>query len=110
MHRCVFWTKLNIYDGAFFTSAKPYFEIILNSAEFPLGSIFYTIQHFVKIFGTVKNFGKESIFRRTFFQNLKLFNGRCAITKKWIMKVFKIASVKIAKIACVCIVFFFNHF
>ena len=41
-HRGIFRTKLNIYNGAFFTSVKPYFKNVLNSIELPLGCIFYT--------------------------------------------------------------------
>ena len=43
-----FRTKLNIYDGAFFTLVKPYFKNVHNSIKLPLGSIFYTTHPFVK--------------------------------------------------------------
>ena len=36
----LFRTKSNIYNGAFFTSAKPYFKKELNLIELPLGSTF----------------------------------------------------------------------
>ena len=35
-HRGIFRTKLNIYDGAIFTSVKLYFKNVLNSIELPL--------------------------------------------------------------------------
>ena len=41
-HRGIFRTKLNIYDGAFFTSVKSYFKNVLNSIKLLLSSIFYT--------------------------------------------------------------------
>ena len=33
VHKGIFRTKLNIYDGAFFTSVKPYFKNVLNWIE-----------------------------------------------------------------------------
>ena len=38
-HRGIFRTKLNIYDGAIFTSVKLYFKNVLNSIELPLKSL-----------------------------------------------------------------------
>ena len=43
----------------FFTSVKPYFKYVLNSIEFPLGSIFYTTHPFVKKLTTVKTSGEK---------------------------------------------------
>ena len=40
VHKGIFRTMSNIYDGAFFTSVKPYFKNLLNSIELPLGPIF----------------------------------------------------------------------
>ena len=40
VHKRIFRTMSNIYDGAFFTSVKPYFKNVLNSIELSLGSIF----------------------------------------------------------------------
>ena len=54
VHKGIFRTKSNIYDGAFFTSVKPYFKNVLNSIELPLGSIFCTTHPFVKKLTTVK--------------------------------------------------------
>ena len=34
VHRSLFRNKSNIYDGAFFTSLKPYFKNVLNLVEF----------------------------------------------------------------------------
>ena len=45
----------------FFTSVKPYFKNVLNSIEFPLGSIFYTTHPFVKKLTTVKT-SAEKVF------------------------------------------------
>ena len=42
VHRGIVRTKLNIYDGAFFTLVKPYFKNVLDLIILPLGSIFYT--------------------------------------------------------------------
>ena len=53
--RGIFRTKLNIYDGAFFTSVEPYFKNVLNLIELPLGSIFYTTHTFVKKLTTLKS-------------------------------------------------------
>ena len=78
VHRGIFRTKLNIYDGAFFVLAKPYFKnLTFNSIEFPLGSIFYTTHHLVKKL-TTENFRNKKYFvnnRRIFFRNSKLWNG-----------------------------------
>ena len=52
-------TKSNIYDGAFFTSVKPYFKNVLNSIKFPLGPIFYTTHPFVKKPTTLKTSGEK---------------------------------------------------
>ena len=50
----------NVYDGAFFTSVKPYFKNVVNSIELPLGSIFYTSHPFVKKL-TTENFKRKSL-------------------------------------------------
>ena len=42
VHKWIFKTKSNIYNGAFFNSVKPYFKSVLNSIELLLGSIFYS--------------------------------------------------------------------
>ena len=47
--RGIFRIKLEIYDGAFVTSVKPYFKNVLNSIKLPLGSIFYTTHNFFEI-------------------------------------------------------------
>ena len=60
-HRGIFRTKLNIYDGAFFTSVKPYFKNVLNSIELPLSSIFYTTHPFLKKTYNSENFGRKSL-------------------------------------------------
>ena len=52
VHKGIFRTKSNIYDGAFFTSVKPYFKNVLNSIELPLGCIFYTTHSFIKTLRT----------------------------------------------------------
>ena len=59
VHKEIFRTKSNIYDGAFFTSVKPYFKNVLNSTELPLGSIFCTTHSFVKKITTMKTFGEK---------------------------------------------------
>ena len=60
VHRSIFKTNSNIYDGAFFTSFKPYFQNVLNSIELPLGSIFYTTHPFAKKLTTEKTSEKKS--------------------------------------------------
>ena len=55
----IFRTKSDIYDGAFFTSVKPYFKNVLNSIKLPLGSIFYTTHPFVKKPITLKTLGEK---------------------------------------------------
>ena len=57
-----FRTKLNIYDGAFFTLVKPYFKNVHNSIKLPLGSIFYTTHPFVKKLTTLKTLGDLKLF------------------------------------------------
>ena len=59
VHRGIFRTKLNTWDGAFITSVKPYFKNVLNLIELPLGSIFYTTHPFVKKVITVKSLGEK---------------------------------------------------
>ena len=54
VHRRVFRTKSNIYNGTFFTSGKLYFKNVVNSIELPLGSMFYTTHPFEKKLTTVK--------------------------------------------------------
>ena len=55
----IFRTKSDIYDGAFFTSVKPYFKNVLNSIKLPLGSIFYTTHSFLKKLIAMKTLGKK---------------------------------------------------
>ena len=59
VHKGIFRTKSNIYDRAFFTSVKPCFKNVLNWIELPLGSIFYTVHHFVEKLTTVKLWEKK---------------------------------------------------
>ena len=59
IHKGLFRTKPNIYDGAFFSSVQPYFENVFNSIELPLGSSFCTTHPFVKKF-TTENFRRKS--------------------------------------------------
>ena len=47
------------------TLVKPYFRNVINLIQWPLGSIFYTTNSFVKIFSTVKTSGEEDFL----FQN-----------------------------------------
>ena len=61
VHKGVFRTKSNIYNGAFFTLVKPYFKNVLNSIKLPLGSIFCTTHPFVKKLATVK-MAREKVF------------------------------------------------
>ena len=61
-HRDIFRTKSNIYNGAFFTSVKPYFKNVLNSIELPLSSIFYTTHPSVKKTYNSENVGKKKSF------------------------------------------------
>ena len=56
----MFRTKLNIFDGAIFTSVKPYFKNVLNSIEFPLGSIFLHNSVFPEKTYNCKNVGRKS--------------------------------------------------
>ena len=74
-HRGIFRTKLNIYDGAFFTSVKPYFKNVCNSIKF----IFYTTRPFVKISYNSENFWRKSLLLTIdlsfFFRNSKLRSG-----------------------------------
>ena len=60
VHKGIFKTKMNIYNGAFFSLIKPYFKNILNSIELPLGSIFCPTHPFVKNL-TTENFRRKSI-------------------------------------------------
>ena len=87
-----------IYDGAFFTLVKPYFKNVLNSIELPLGSIFYAPNPFVKKLSTLKT-SRET--------EKKSFFSKFDYTMEWS---HHIASVKIVKTACVCVVFFFHYF
>ena len=59
VHKGIFRTKSNIYDGAFFTSVKPYFKNVLNSIELPLSSFFYITHPFLKKLTTLKNLGEK---------------------------------------------------
>ena len=63
-HKGIFRTKSNIYNGAFFTSVRPYFKNVLNSIELPLGSIFYTTHPFAK---KLKLWEKNSSVSNIFF-------------------------------------------
>ena len=69
-HRGTFRTTSNIYDGAFFTSVKPYFKNVLNSIQFPLGSIFYTSHPFVKKLTTLKTSGEVIRYFKCYGQNI----------------------------------------
>ena len=74
VHKGIFRTKSNIYDGAFFTSVKPYFKNVLNSIELPLGSIFYAPNPFVKKLSTLKTSRETE--KKSFFQNsITQWNG-----------------------------------
>ena len=78
VHKGIFRTKSNIYDGAFFTSVKPYFKNVLNSIELPLGSIFYAPNPFVKKLSTLKTSRETE--KKSFFFKIRLqWNG--VITK-----------------------------
>ena len=107
-HRGIFRTKLNIYDGAFFTSVKPYFKNVLNSIELHLSSLFYTTHPFVKKLTTLKTqkFSCEfcEISWNTFFTE---HPWATASEEK---RFFKLAPNKSVKTACVCIAFFFHYF
>ena len=54
VHKEIFRTKLNIYDGAFLTLVKPNFKSVHNLIELPLGSVFCTTYPFVKKLATEK--------------------------------------------------------
>ena len=58
-HKGIFRTKSNIYNGAFFTSVRPYFKNVLNSIKLPLGSIFYS--PFREKAYNCKNFRRKSL-------------------------------------------------
>ena len=88
-HRCTFRTKLNIYDGAFFTSVEPYFKNVLNSIQLPLGSIFYNIHLFVKKLTTLKILGEVIRYFKYYGQNI--FFG--------IAVLYLIAKVEIMKLS-----------
>ena len=101
-NRSIFRTKLDIYDGAFFTSVKPYFKNILNSTELPLSSIFYTTHSY-----NSENFGRKSLVNdgTFFFRNLKLRNGmslsinrsshwRCSIKKGVLREFAKFTEIR----------------
>ena len=84
-HRGIFRTKLNIYDGAFFTSVKPYFKNVLNLIKLPLSSIFHTTHTFVEKICNSENFGRKSLLltiEHIFFQNQKLCNGIASSTNR----------------------------
>ena len=57
--RGIFRTKSNIYNGAFFTLVKPYFENVLNLIKLPLGSNFCTTHPLVKKLTTVETSGEK---------------------------------------------------
>ena len=65
---------MNICDGAFFTSVKPYFKNVLNSIELPLSSIFYASHPFVKKTYNSENFGRISplLTMEHFFSKFKI--------------------------------------
>ena len=50
---------LSIFNGAFFTSVKPYFKNVLNLIELPLGCIFYTTHSFMKKLTNVETSGEK---------------------------------------------------
>ena len=60
-HRGIFKNKSNIYDGAFFTSVKPYSKNVLNLIVLPLSSIFYTTHPFHEKTYNSENFGRKSL-------------------------------------------------
>ena len=62
VHRGIFRTMLNIYNGNFFISVRPYFKNVLNSIELPLGSSFCTIHPSMKKLTTVKTLGEKVFF------------------------------------------------
>ena len=62
VHRGVFRTKLNIYNGAFFTLVKPYFKNVLNSIALLLGSNFLHNSLFHEKTDNCENFGRKSLF------------------------------------------------
>ena len=59
IHKEIFRTKSNIYNGAFFTLVKPNFKNVLNSIELPLGSVFCITHPFVKNLANVKTSGEK---------------------------------------------------
>ena len=59
VHRGIFRTMSNIYNGNFFISVKPYFKNVLNSIELPLGSSFHAS---MKKLTTVKTLGEKVYF------------------------------------------------
>ena len=84
---------MNINDGAFFTSVKPYFKNVLNSIELPLSSIFYTSHPFLK-----KTYNSENFRRKSLLLTMEHFFSKFEITQ-WN-----------GTFNCVCIVFFFHYF
>ena len=65
-----------MYDGAFFTSVKPYFKNILNLIELPLSYIFHMTQPFVKKLTTLKTSGEKVFYKKKkYFKKTKLRNG-----------------------------------
>ena len=79
----MFRTKLNIYDGAFFTSVKPYFKNVLNSTELPLSSIFYTTHSFVKKLTILKTLGEKVLLTMEhFFSKFEITQWNVAINKQ----------------------------
>ena len=82
-HRGTFRTTPNIYDGAFFTSVKPYFKNVLNLIELPLGSIFYTTHPFVKKLTSQKLQQKRSFVNHcTFFLKFEIMQWNGIINKE----------------------------
>ena len=63
-------TKLNIYDGTFFTSVKPYFKNVLNLIQLLLGSIFYTTHPFVKKLTTLETTGEVIRYFKYYGRNI----------------------------------------
>ena len=78
----MFRNKLNIYDGALFTSVKPYFKNVLNSIELPLGSIFFPQLTLGEKTHNSEHFGRKSLLTiEHFFRNSKLRNGMASSIK-----------------------------
>ena len=86
VHRGIFRIKLEIYDGAFVTSVKPYFKNVLNSIKLPLGSIFCITHPIVKKLTTVKTLGQKSFVnnRTIFFSKFQIMQWNGIISKSFL--------------------------